>query len=135
MRVKYLPGQWTEDPEKAQRTLKDLLEIRAHLAVSQVVIKRTHLYHPKEGTEQQSFAHVWLYITAAHNKLLEDISTLTIQGKSLTAAWYPTQHEEQTPDEGYGDDAQKHSYVGRIGYHRCASRILLPWQRLYLNRH
>ena len=102
VRVKNLPSQWAEDPERAQQTLKDLLEVHAHLAVSQVVIKRTYLYQPKEGTEQQSFAHVWLYVTAAHDKILEDISTLTIQGKNLRAAWYPPQSRGQACNEGHG---------------------------------
>ena len=74
--------------------------------MSQVIIKRTYLYQPKEGTEQQSFAHVWLHITAAHKKILDDISTLTIQGRSPKAAWHPTQYEEQAPDKSRRAQAQ-----------------------------
>ena len=117
VRVKNLPSQWTENPEKAQQALRDLLEVHAHLAVSQVVIKRTYLYQPKEGTEQHSFAHVWLYITAAHNNILEDISTLTVQGKNLKAAWYPAQHEGQTRYEGHCEHPQevRTETRGRLG--------------------
>ena len=39
VRIMNLPSQWTEDPEQAQQALKDLLETRACLAVSQAVIK------------------------------------------------------------------------------------------------
>ena len=103
VRVKNLPSQWAEDPEKAQKTLRDLLETRAHLAVSQVIIKRTNLYQQREGMEQLSFAHVWLYVTAAHDKILEDISALTVQGKNLRAAWYPPQGRGQACIQDHGE--------------------------------
>ena len=147
VRVKSLPSQWAEDPERAQQTLKDLLEVHAHLAVSQVVIKRTYLYQPKEGIEQQSFAHVWLYVTAAHDKILEDISTLTIQGKNLKAAWYPAQSKGQAWNEGHyerpkearagaqsrlgtGQDTQSPEPRGS-GLNRTHNHSCRDWQELH----
>ena len=89
VRIKNIPSQWTEEPEQAQQALKDLLETRACLMVSHVIIKRTYFYQPKEGTEQQSFAHVWLYVAATDKKILDDISALTIQGNKPQGSMVP----------------------------------------------
>ena len=152
VRVKNLPSQWAEDPEKAQRTLRDLLETRAHLTVSQVIIKRTNLYQQREGMEEMSFAHVWLSVTAAHDKILEDITALTVQGKNLRAAWYPPQrrdraftrdHDErpqmtgpETPGRpGTAEDGQscepRGSGLNRIHDHSCQQwqQLLIPHNR------
>ena len=90
--------------------------MHAHLAVSQVVIKRTNLYQPKEGTEQYSFAHVWLYVTAAHDNILEDIATLTIQGKNLRAAWYPHRVGAKHVMKATVDAPRKPGQEPRVGW-------------------
>ena len=108
IRIKNLPSEWTEEVEKAQQTLKDLLETCSHLKVSHVTIKRTYLYQPREGTKQQSFAHVWLHGPAAQEEVLRVISTLTVQGTYLKATWPPKQPQkkESPGDEGAQDPVQ-----------------------------
>ena len=108
IRIKNLPSEWTEEVEKAQQTLKDLLETCSHLKVSRVTIKRIYLYRPREGTEQQSFAHVWLHGPAAPEEVLRVISTLKVQGKYLRATWPPKQPQkkESPGDEGAQDPVQ-----------------------------